>query len=163
MKTLILMRHAKSSWDTADVDDHDRPLNARGLRDAPRMGALLKEKAVVPDRLVSSTALRAAETARLVAEGLGWQGDFERTARLYHAEARALIDFARETSGAADSVMIVAHNPGMEELVSGLIGTLTPMPTAAVAVFRQDAPAWDVFATKAAPELVGLWRPKELD
>jgi phosphohistidine phosphatase len=163
MKTLILMRHAKSSWDSPDVDDHDRPLNARGMRDAPRMGARLLEEGLVPARLASSTALRAVETARLVAQAMAWAGDFERHAGLYHAEARKLIDFARDCPDDTDRLMIVAHNPGMEDLVGGLVGTLAPMPTAAVAVFRQDVSAWADFARKAAPELLALWRPKALE
>ncbi|MFG0335704.1 MAG: SixA phosphatase family protein, partial [Maioricimonas sp. JB049] len=84
MKTLLLMRHAKSSWADPSKADHDRPLNARGKRDAPRMGQWLLEQNLVPDRIVSSTARRARKTASRVASGCGYTAEIVHERALYH-------------------------------------------------------------------------------
>src|SRR5688500_2653227 len=85
MKTLLILRHAKSSWDDASLDDHERPLNARGRRDAPRMGDLLRDELLVPDLIITSDAVRAHTTALAVAEAAGYIGPIVVEPRLYHA------------------------------------------------------------------------------
>ncbi|MCA9071607.1 MAG: histidine phosphatase family protein, partial [Planctomycetaceae bacterium] len=95
MKTLFLMRHAKSSWKDESLPDHDRPLNKRGKRDAPRMGQLLLEQGVHPDRWLSSTALRARRTAELLAETLQFAGEIEFRSELYHAEPEQFLSVIR--------------------------------------------------------------------
>src|SRR5438105_4097768 len=83
-KTLLIMRHAKSSWKEAELDDHERPLNKRGRRAAPAMGQLLRENSLTPDAILSSTALRARQTAEAVAEACGFAGEISYHAEFYH-------------------------------------------------------------------------------
>ena len=161
MKTLLVLRHAKSSWDDSGLDDHDRPLNKRGRRDAPRMGELIEAEDLVPDLILSSTALRARQTAVLVADACGYQGEIMLEPDLYHA---APADYARTLSqagGDAECVMVVGHNPGLQELVTVLSGACERMPTATLACIEIELDDWQE-AASVAGSLSGLWRPKEL-
>ena len=98
MKSVLILRHAKSSWKHPDVNDHDRPLNKRGKRDAPRMGELLQDKNLVPDFIVSSTAKRAFSTAKAVAKAAGYKADITLNQSLYAAPPTAYIDVLRDLS-----------------------------------------------------------------
>nr|NIL98123.1 hypothetical protein [Planctomycetales bacterium]NIP70269.1 hypothetical protein [Planctomycetales bacterium] len=91
MKTLLLLRHAKSSWDDSALDDHDRPLNKRGKRDAPRMGQLLVQQDLVPDCILTSTARRARKTAEAVAKACGGVVPLTEMPELYHATAEEIV------------------------------------------------------------------------
>ena len=96
MKTLLLLRHAKSSWKDESLTDHDRPLNKRGKKTAPLMGHLLREKNLVPDLVVSSTAVRARSTAEAAAEACGYPGEITLTDELYLATAGEILRYAQE-------------------------------------------------------------------
>ena len=145
--TLVLVRHAKSDWGDPHLDDHDRPLNDRGRRDAPRMARRLAETGFRPDALVSSTAVRARTTAEAFAEELGAAVTLD--PELYGAPARALLAAAAATG--VRSVLVVAHDPGMSVLAAQLSGDgIAHMPTCAVATFRWDDGDWDV-ATAVDP------------
>lgn len=139
MVTLVLIRHAKSDWGHAGLADHDRPLNARGEQDAPRMAAALAARGVRPDRLLSSTALRARTTAATFADALGV--DVELVPDLYGASPRTLTQQA--TASGADAVVIVAHDPGLSDLVSDLADREVAMPTCAVATFVWESDDWE--------------------
>ncbi len=164
MRTLVLMRHAKSDWADSGLRDHDRPLNQRGEDAAPRMGRLLVEQKLRPDRILTSTAIRAKRTADLVAGSIGL-ADSEMTALedLYLAPPSVLLDVAQRRGGDSDTLLVVAHNPGLEELVALLARRPEPVPTAAVAAFRLGIDAWSEVAIDMDAELIGVWRPKELD
>jgi phosphohistidine phosphatase len=163
VRELLLLRHAKSAWDAAGVRDHDRTLNARGERDAPRMGRLLVEEGLVPDLIVASTAVRARRTAELVAEAAGVDG-VAVCEDLYLAPPGTLVDVARRRGGDAQRLLLVAHNPGLEDLVSQFTGSHDAFPTAALAVLQFDIDAWDDLALMSVPAAVrGVWRPKALD
>src|SRR4029079_4472733 len=95
MKTLLVMRHAKSSWKDATLDDHDRPLKKRGQKAAPKMGALLCERGLVPDLIVSSTALRAVATSKAVAEACGYVREIQLVHDLYLADAKTCVEVLR--------------------------------------------------------------------
>lgn len=123
MKNLILLRHAKSSWDEPGLRDFERPLNSRGLRDAPVMGQRLAARGIQPDRVVASTALRARKTASLVAAELGCEGLISHVAEIYEASLDELLDVVRDLQDADGSVLLVGHNPGMSELVAALLGS----------------------------------------
>ncbi|MGN8551151.1 UNVERIFIED_CONTAM: histidine phosphatase family protein [Microbacterium sp. SLM126] len=147
MIRLALVRHAKSDWDDPLLDDHDRPLNERGRADAPRMAQWYAESAFRPDVILSSTALRARTTAQAFATATGVAVTLQE--RLYGAGA-ALLRTAAVESG-VDSVMIVAHDPGMSMLAAHLSDDgIAHMPTCAVATFTWDADEWDV-ATSLDP------------
>lgn len=162
MKTLLLMRHAKSSWDNDALADYARPLNERGRHDAPRMGKLLAQLDLVPNLIVTSGAKRAAKTAELAAAAAGYSGDLRHTDELYLADPDTFLEVARETDDAVACLMLVAHNPGTEELVSALAGRDERMPTAALAAFRLTIEQWADFTDETRAELIGVWRPKEL-
>ncbi|GMV18482.1 MAG: histidine phosphatase family protein [Myxococcales bacterium] len=159
MKTLLLMRHAKSSWDD-DVADHDRPLNARGERSAPQMAALLVGEKLQPDLILSSTALRARSTALSVAEAFAWKPEVRLMRSLYMADPAGILAEIASTPAAVGCLLVVGHNPGMEDLVSDLSLMRQAMPTAAVARF--GVRAWSELGS-TRPELVHVWRPREVD
>ncbi|WP_417851570.1 SixA phosphatase family protein [Thalassoglobus sp.] len=160
MKTLLLMRHAKSSWSEPGMDDHDRPLNKRGIRDAPRMGNWLKERGLIPSLILSSSALRAQQTAQSVA--LTLDEKVEVVEDLYLASVGTWKHVLKSYFN-NDIVLAIGHNPGLEELVSRVAANYERMPTAAVAWFeiQEDAEQADDILTKLSLQTV--WRPKELD
>ena len=162
MKILLILRHAKSSWKHAGLADHDRPLNTRGLRDAPRMGRLLREEGLLPDLVVSSTAVRALATADLAAGEAGYGGAVMQDRRLYLAAPAALAGVLAEAGGGASRLLVVGHNPGLEELLAGLTGRAEPLPTAALAEVRLELAAWSALSADTRGRLVNLWRPREL-
>lgn len=162
MKTLLILRHAKSNWDNANLDDHERPLNDRGLQDAPRMGHLLKEQNLVPDLIMSSTAERALKTAELVALAAGYEQIIQTNRRFYLARPATYLELLQGVPETADCVMIVGHNPGMEELVRLLTGHPQHMPTAALAHVQLPITHWGQLAPTTQGQLLNFWQPKSL-
>ena len=162
MKTLLIMRHAKSSWKEPGMADHDRPLNKRGKRAAPRMGELLDEHAWRPERVLSSTATRARETAVIVAKNCG-APEVELFRELYLADAATYLEVLRQQGDELDCLMVVGHNPGLEYLVSTLTGADESLPTAAIAVVHLAIDRWAALDERTSGELHCLWRPRELE
>ena len=164
MKTLMLLRHAKSSWKDEGLTDHDRPLNKRGKKTAPAMGHLILEKQLVPGLILSSTAVRARATAEAVAEACNYSRAIEHLDELYLATAGELLfQVQSRTDESVDRAMLVAHNPGMGDLVTRLSGQHEPFPTAALAVFELGIDSWRALELGVETRLVHLWRPKELE
>ena len=119
MKTLYLMRHAKSSWSFDDLSDEQRPLNDRGRDDAPRMGQALAARNIRLDLLLASTAVRSLTTAALVAKEIDYPHEqIEVRPEIYHAEPKTLLRVVRDSPDAAQSVLLVGHNPGISELAN---------------------------------------------
>ena len=162
MKELLILRHAKSSWDSPTLDDHDRPLNKRGLRDAPRMGELIREKGCVPDHVICSTAERTRQTVHYVCEGCKFGGDVEFLETLYGTSTEAYIRIIRGVRDDVGRLMVVGHNPTLEDLVSELSGEDHRFPTAALAYFRVSIKHWKDLSRESEAELMDLWRPKDL-
>ena len=148
MIQLILARHAKSDWADEGLDDHDRPLNERGRRDAPAMARSVLRRGVRPEILLSSTATRARTTADAFAAE--FEVEVTEQAQLYLADSEALLEAAR-ASGASE-VMVVAHDPGMSELVSRLAERDVRMVTSAVAIFTWHDGTWADVGTTLADE-----------
>lgn len=163
MKTLLILRHGKSSWDDPELHDHDRPLKKRGKRDAPRMGKLLKKEKLIPELIVTSTAERASRTADLVAEHCGYKGTIQRTETLYHGSPAEFVNVLREVADHTDRVLIVGHNPGFEELLQTLTGRSERLPTAALARVSLPIESWHDLDPGTRGTLENVWRPKELD
>lgn len=163
MKLLLILRHAKSSWKDRSLDDHDRPLNKRGRRDAPRMGRLLRQEDLLPDLILSSTAVRARTTAEIVADTSRYEGALELTPELYGAEPEVYISLLGRLDDDYHNVMVVGHNPGLEQLLHTLTGTEESLPTAALAKIELEIDAWSALDRSRRGSLVQLWRPKELD
>lgn len=162
MKTLLLLRHAKSSWANDRLSDFERPLNERGREDAPGMGKLLVRLDMVPDLIISSTAKRAATTAEMVGLSASYEGEIRYSEQLYLAEPEVYIGLAQHVADSVSCLMMVGHNPGIEELVGLLSGHDERMPTAALACFRLPINEWRKLKSGKHYELVGVWRPKEL-
>ena len=162
MKTLLVLRHAKSSWDQAGLDDHARPLNSRGERDAPRMGRLIRAEGLTPDLIISSDAARARATAEAMAAAADYPGTILLEPRLYHATSAEILNVLRTTIDEdVARVMIVGHNPGLEELVARLTSVRETLPTAALAQIELEIDDWSEATTTTRGTLAGLWRPKE--
>jgi phosphohistidine phosphatase len=156
------MRHAKSGWDTEGVQDHDRPLNDRGQRAAPSMGQLIVDKGLVPELILSSTALRARETALAVAAACAWKPEVRLTRSLYMAEPGDILEVVSQLSDDVERVLVVGHNPGMEDLVSDLSLMRNTMPTAALAKFELSIESWSHGIDGQVARLVDVWRPREI-
>lgn len=163
MKTLLVLRHAKSSWNDSALPDHNRPLNERGRRDAPMMGDWLRQQQLIPDLIISSDAVRAHMTAEAVAEAAGYAGAIVLNPLLYLAAVDDIVAVLSTVSKAnAPTVMIVGHNPGLEQLVATLTGDHEDFPTAALAQIALPIDRWRDLDSSTRGTLVGLWRPKEL-
>lgn len=163
MKTLLILRHAKSSWDEEHCDDHDRPLNPRGKRDAPRMGEFLRTLGLFPDLIISSTAKRARKTASKVAKRCGYPGVIELHGSLYLAPPEEYLTVLRQVDDSHACVLVVGHNPGLEQLLALLTGHPGALPTASLARVELDIPRWSALDAATRGRLIALWRPKELD
>ena len=162
MKTLLVLRHAKSSWNDPELDDHARPLNKRGKRDGPRMGELMRKYGLMPDIVISSDAVRAQLTADAVAEAARYAGEILLDPRLYMASPADILSLLRTVRENAETVMIIGHNPGLEELVEQLTGERQDMPTAALAHIVLEIDQWRDLTLSTRGTLLGHWRPKEI-
>jgi phosphohistidine phosphatase len=162
MKHLLILRHAKSSWANSRLADHDRPLNDRGQRDAPRIGRLLRDEGLTPDLIISSSAERALTTAELVALHSDYEAALQVTRALYHAGPDSYLAHLRRVDDGHERVMVVGHNPGLEALVEELTGHYERMPTAALAHIRLPISRWANCRDGMTGTLLNLWRPREL-
>ncbi len=146
MKTLLLMRHAKSSWKDATFSDRQRPLNKRGQRDAPEMGRCLRDKGIVFDRILSSPARRALNTAQLVAQAVGHLPEqIEQHEALYFTSTSTMLALIQQLDEQYSTVMLVSHNPDISGLLQRLCRSETDdMPTAAVATLQFDRQWLDI-------------------
>lgn len=149
MKTLYILRHAKSSWSDPSLADFDRPLNERGLNAAPFIGEVMARKEILPDLILSSPARRAMQTAAFVKEAGGLNGPIQYDERIYEASPQSLRLVISQINGQLESVMIVGHNPGIEGLIKYLTGSSEPMPTAALAAIVLDIDGWDKVTEKS--------------
>jgi phosphohistidine phosphatase len=161
MKTLFLVRHAKSSRNDPSLPDRDRPLDDRGKQDAPKMGKRLAKRGVKPDLLLSSPALRALTTAQFIAEEVGAKRkDIVVDDRLYASSADDLLAVIRALDKKPNCVMLFGHNPEITDLAHRLSSEIVHMPTSAVVGFDFDMKAWsDVGEVK--PAKVVLDYPKK--
>ncbi len=142
MYRLIIMRHAKSSWDSDAVDDHSRPLNARGRADAPRMGARLAELGWQPDTVLSSDSKRTTETYERLSCAFDAPPEARFTRALYHAGIRQLQPVLAELGEDATTVLVLGHNPGWSAAASWFSGTRIEMTTANAVLLTSTAATW---------------------
>ena len=144
MLQLTLIRHAKSSWDNPALSDFDRPLNKRGMKNAPLMGKIISKRGLVFDRIVASPALRAITTAHLIAGKQGFpEQDIQQRDELYDASVDELLDCVHSLDNQYASIALVAHNPGLTSLCNYLSGeSIANLPTCAVAVIEFDLDDW---------------------
>jgi phosphohistidine phosphatase len=161
MKTLLILRHAKSSWKKPDLPDHDRPLNKRGKKEAPKVGQYLKENDLVPDLILCSTARRAMETAQAVADACGFEGTVDAHKDLYLSEPSIYLDILRCLPDEARRVMVVGHNPAVEELLATLTEVDEHLSTSALAVVDLPISSWEELNEATDGRLQILWVPRQ--
>lgn len=172
MKTLGLFRHAKSDWSDARARDFDRPLNLRGERGARAMGQHIRDSGYRFDRMLASPAVRVAETVEQASKAWGRSFPVEWDRRIYLASSATLMDLLREIEGEPASILMIGHNPGLEDLIFDLVPDdgSSPLrdvveqkfPTAAFAVLELDIERW-ADADERCARLVALTRPRDLD
>lgn len=145
MKTLYLIRHAKSSWSDAGLTDFERPLNPRGLRDAPFMGKLLKEKNVSPDKIISSSAVRAYTTARTIAMELNYPVEkIETTDVIYEASASEILNVIQSIDNNVETLIVFGHNPGFTSLSNYLSDKqVDNIPTCGISCIEFEVDTWE--------------------
>jgi phosphohistidine phosphatase len=167
-RLLLVMRHAKSDWDSGAASDFDRPLARRGKKDAPRMGAWLKHEGLVPDLVVSSPARRARQTVKRVCQEAGCDSDrIVWDAEIYGGGISGLLGVLERCPPSAARVLLVGHNPGLEDMVTFLDAAVEPppdgklLPTGAVA--RMEMPDDWSELSRGDARLLGVQRPKDLD
>ena len=144
MKTLLVVRHAKSNWDNSSLDDFHRPLNERGEKDAPKMGKRLKERNLKPDLVLTSPAVRAFSTAQAFAKILDIPSTHIRTSpKLYHAGEQTLLDILKHCPDSASCIMVVGHNPGLTGFVNDLLGEdIDNIPTTGIVMAQLNLLSW---------------------
>ncbi len=144
MKTLFVVRHAKSSWNDSLLADHERPLNKRGKKAAPEMGRRLSKTGVAMDTIVSSNARRALDTAAAMARALGVKTSVIRTEPgLYHASADGILEIIYQLDDRLETVMMVGHNPGLTRLANRFLPQpIENIPTAGVVRLEFMTDTW---------------------
>jgi len=162
MKTLLILRHAKSSWKHDHLADHDRPLKKRGEQAAATIGELIRKRDLTPQRIITSTARRALTTAKLVAEACQYEERIIATRSFYGADPDAFVDVLRQLDDADECVMVVGHNPDLEMLLESLTGAMESLPTAALAQVALHIDAWKDLEENTPGELLHLWTPSTL-
>lgn len=160
MKTLYILRHAKSSWDNPDLADFDRPLNSRGLNAARFMGELIFKRNLQPQVIVSSPAKRAKQTAVFVKEIAEIKSPIIFDEKIYEASSRTLFNLVLEFDDKYESVLLVGHNPGLEDLVRILTRQTVVLPTAALSKISLGIESWAKISVGCG-NLDFLIRPKE--
>ncbi len=161
-RTIVMIRHAKSSWANPLQSDFERPLTDRGKNDAEDMGKRLRKNEIKPDLIISSTAKRTRQTAKRIAKELGYDEEKIRwEEKLYHCIPSVFEELLYEVDGKAKTVAIVAHNPGITDFVNQLAGNfvIDNMPTCGIVAARMDIEDWSDFPN--APKEVFLFEHPE--
>src|SRR5262245_57546722 len=161
MKTLLLLRHAKSSWDDSSLRDFDRPLSSRGENDAPKMGKALRKKGPVPDLILSSPAARAKATIEAAVAAAKLSTTVQFNEAIYGESAEELMKIVRKLPSDRSCVLLFGHNPGFEDLAGRLTGSHERMPTAALACIQFKIDDWNKVEDEQG-ELVWMLTPKQL-
>jgi phosphohistidine phosphatase len=162
MKTLLLLRHAKSDWGDSSLRDFDRPLAPRGKRDAPRIGKALRKRGTLPDMIVSSPAARARATVEAMTQAAKLAKEIEFDEAVYGASSSELLKLIGRLPDRSACALLVGHNPGFEDLLGRLTGSHERMPTSALACIEFGVDHWDDVEDKKG-RLVWLLTPKQLD
>jgi phosphohistidine phosphatase len=162
MKTLFLLRHTKSSWKDQSLADFERPLNRRGRRAAEKIGRLFRAKEIVPDLVLSSPALRARETVNIVSKTAKWRSEARYDHRIYEAGAIRLLDVISQIEIDRNTVLLVGHNPGLEEVLQLLTGRIEQIPTGGLAKVSIKTSKWESTIDKKAT-LDWFVTPRELE
>ena len=163
MKTLLLMRHAKSSWKEENLSDHERPLKKRGRKDAKKIAKIIDKNDLYPELILSSTATRAMETVDVIVENLEYENEIIYLDELYMGEPEDFVNALRNLDNDFEKVMIVAHNPGLEAYLQIIDGEIEAMPTAALGYLVLGIDDWQELSFDTMGDLIGFWTPKSLE
>ena len=158
---LLILRHAKSSWADDYTDDWERPLTERGLRDCAAVGHLLRTRARVPDLIVTSDAVRAQTTAHAVADAASYPGKIIMASQLYHAPPDIVIEVVQSAPDTARRLMIVAHNPGLEDVVAELTGDHVRLATATLVAIDVPVAHWRELDRTIGATVTDVWHAGE--
>lgn len=161
-KILLLLRHAKSSWDDANLSDYERPLNNRGKQNASTMGNFLKKQNLVPDLIISSTAKRANKTADIIAKKSGYDKKIFESKVLYGATADDYANVIHDINNEYKTVLLVGHNPTIEEVLERIIGERYIMKTCSLAYIDLSIDSWKQFDYGIQCKLIDLIHVREL-
>lgn len=162
MKTLLLMRHAKSSWKDDKLADHERPLKKRGKKDAKLIAKEIKKNNFVPDQILSSSATRAKETVEILTDALDYKGKTHFVDELYMGEPQDFINALKEVNNKHKTVLIVGHNPGLEAYLQIIDGEIEAVPTGGLGYLVLVLEDWKDISLETMGDLIGFWRPKDL-
>ena len=162
MKTLFLLRHAKSSWKDETLPDFERPLNGRGKRAAETIGQYFKTSTIIPELILCSPAERTRETVALVLKTARWSTEVRYDQRIYEASAQRLAEVVSQIDNDRKVAMLVGHNPGLEDLLLLFTGNAEVMPTGAIAKLLLKTTKWETAIEKRAT-LDWIVRPRDLE
>lgn len=162
MKTLLLMRHGKSSWKDDKLSDHKRPLKKRGRKDSKRMAKVMSSNDLIPDLILSSSAERAKETVEIIVENLEYKNKIVYSDELYMGEPQDFIKVLTALKDDYNTVLIVGHNPGLEAYLQIIDGEIEALPTAGLGQLVLVIDQWEDLSFETMGDLVGFWTPKSL-
>jgi phosphohistidine phosphatase len=148
MKTLLVMRHAKSDWESGASSDFDRPLNSRGKNDAPEQGKEIKKRKLIPELIISSPANRALSTAKLASKEFDYNDEILLDEDFYFGNITDIVEKIKLTSNKINRIMIVGHNPTWSSIVELLSGKYVEMKTTSVAVINFETSKWSEIEKK---------------
>lgn len=162
-KVLLILRHAKSSWKNNKLHDHDRPLNKRGRKEAIKMGQYLSEMDLVPDAIITSSALRSIETTTLLCRQSSYNGVVEVNFSFHGGNSLSYLQAISTSHDDKNRLLIVGHNPILEELVGILTNMVVRLPTCTLIQIRLNIANWNTVSihSEFKPEIVDIWRPKK--
>jgi len=161
MRSLVIMRHAKASFKNAGIKDGKRPLTKKGEKSAAEIANKINERELFPQMILTSTAIRAIQTAEIVAKIIDFNGEIQHEKGLYMAEADEIIKILRELPDELERVLVIGHNPGLESMIPMLTDQIKDLPTAGVAYLSLPISHWKELNSKTEAELVELWRPQK--
>lgn len=162
MKTLLLMRHGKSSWKDNSLSDHERPLKKRGRQDTKRIAQEIEKNDLYPNIILSSSAARAKETAEILMDTLEFENQIIFSDQLYMAEPEDFIDVLSQLDDDDETVLVIGHNPGMEAFIQIIDGEIESLPTAGLGQLILVLDSWQDISLDTMGDLVGLWKPRDL-
>ena len=162
MKTLILVRHAKSSWDNIELTDIKRPLNERGIKDAPFMGEILNKQAVIPGLIISSPAERVMSTAKIIAEKINYpKSKIEINEHIYRASYRDLYKVVKHLNDKLTIVLLVGHNPELTDFLSSLTNAyVDDIPTTGICTIELNISEWSEIS-EGCGKMISFEYPKK--
>ncbi len=161
MKTLLLLRHAKSSWSYDVRDDWDRSLSKRGKKDVLELGEVFKEKQLMPQVILSSAAVRARETCQLLVDAIHYRGDVYYRSSLYMGEAEMYIKEISQLPDDVNCALVIGHNPGLQTLYQMLSWDIGPLHATSVACVQLPIDSWKELDINSTSEDFSLWELKE--